>query len=169
MSTGRRTRFTIARGMVVIAGFALILAVYQVRGLAPLLGAFLAWSAILVVGGSLAARRGLELAFGHRCPNCGGRGLERQAVVSFGDRFYSCPACGLRCRRGLIGAYGLYLWGDASNSEYDVHYQKSKTDDPWDAAPGLEDDDQIVSKTHLDLVRSKRLRTPENPNGPGLE
>jgi hypothetical protein len=77
--------------------------------------------------------------------------------------------CGVRCRRSLLGGYGLFFWRDASGPEFDALYEKPPGEDPWNAPPGLEDEDYLYSKTHLNLVRNKRRRRPENPNGPGLE
>jgi hypothetical protein len=169
MSTGPHSRFTIANGMLVVAGIALTLGVVMTPGLAPVLGGFVILGTIVIVASLMAVRRVLELAYGHICPLCGRRGLERRAVLSFGERFFSCPNCGVRCRRSLLGGYGVYHWRDASGPEYDALYQKPAGEDPWNAPPGLEDEDMIFSKTHLNLLRNKRRRTPDNPNGPGLE
>ena len=90
--------------------------------------------------------------------------MERRAVSSFGARFYLCTRCGVRCMRGVFGG-----WEDASGPEFDEKFLKKGEGDPWSAPPGLEDEDLIYSKTHVNLVRNKRLRRPDNPNGPGLE
>ena len=63
----------------------------------------------------------------------------------------------------------FFFWRDASGPEFDFLYEKPPGDDPWNAPPGLEDEDYLYSKTHLNLVRNKRRRNPDNPNGPGLE
>ena len=91
--------------------------------------------------------------------------------MSFGERFFLCTNCGVRCRRSLLGLNGVFFWQDASGPEYDALYQKTRDEDPWNAPPGLEDEEErgLFSKTHMNLVRSKRRRSPENPNGPGLE
>src|SRR6185312_14753710 len=99
MSTGPYSRFTIAHGMLVVAGTALFLGVVLTPGLAPVLGSFVILSTILIVGAILLGRRVLDLVYGQRCPGCGKRGLERRAILSFGERFFLCPSCGVRCRR----------------------------------------------------------------------
>lgn len=42
----------------------------------------------------------VPLAVGVRCPSCGSPGLRYVGCISFGDRFYLCSGCGLRCKRG---------------------------------------------------------------------
>jgi hypothetical protein len=169
MSTRPHSRFTIANVMLVVAATALTLGVVRTTGLAPVLAASAILATIAIVGIILGSRRVLELMYGHRCPVCGKRGLERRAILSFGERFFRCPSCGVRCRRSMLGGYGLFFWRDASGREYDALYEKPPEEDPWNAPPGLEDEEMIYSKTHLNLVRNKRRRSPENPNGPGLE
>ncbi|WP_435021088.1 hypothetical protein TA3x_002179 [Tundrisphaera sp. TA3] len=39
--------------------------------------------------------------------------------------------------------------------------------DPWSGPPDLDDGD-ILSPTHAELVKHKRIRSPGSPNGPGL-
>ncbi len=154
--------------MLVVAATALMLAIASTPGLISTLGRVLITTTIVAVGLFLAARQVVDLVAGHRCPTCDKRGLERRAVLSFGERFYLCPSCGTRCRRNLIGLFGMFIWSDASGPEYDLLYQKPPEEDPWNAPPGLEDEDYVYSKTHVNLVRNKRQRHPENPNGPGL-
>jgi hypothetical protein len=156
--------------MVLIAGTATILGIALTPGFAPILGVVVIPSVIVAVGAYLGSRRLVELFYGHRCPGCGLRTMERRAVMSFGERFFLCRTCGVRCSRNLVGSSGVYSWKDASGPEYDGHYDKVKEEDPWSGPPGLEDEDEagIFSKTHLNLVREKRRRSPENPNGPGL-
>ena len=160
------TRFTIANMMILTAGVALALGVILTPGLVPALGGFGIALVVLGLTSYLISRRVLDLTAGIECPNCGKRGLERRAIQSFGERFFLCPQCGIRCRRGLTGET---YWKDASGPEFDVVYQKPPTEDPWNAPPGLEEDDLIYSKTHVNLVYNKRRRRPEDPNGPGLE
>jgi hypothetical protein len=154
--------------MVAVAATALVLGIALTPGVAPVLGTVLIPSTILIICGFLAARSAIDLVMGYCCPTCNRRGLERRAVRSFGDRFYLCPACGTRCKRRVIGSFGMFFWSDASGPEYDDLYRKPPEEDPWNAPPGLEDEEFIYSKTHLNLVRNKRNRHPENPNGPGL-
>ena len=171
MPTGPRSQFSIGRMMVVIAGIALVLAIIMTPGFAPTLGLIVIPSTIVSVGAYLGARRLIELFYGHRCPGCGVRSLERRALVSFGERFFLCTRCGVKCRRSLLGAQGMFHWRDASGPEYAAYFEKAREEDPWNGPPGLEDEDEqgYFSKTHLNLVRNKRRRTPENPNGPGVE
>jgi hypothetical protein len=170
MATGPRSQFTIGQIMVIVAGVSLVLAIALTPGFAPILGIVVIPSTIVGVGGYLGIRRLVELFYGHRCPGCGVRNMERRAVMSFGERFFLCKSCGVRCRRSLLGFSGMFWLRDASGPEYDVLYEKAQVEDPWNAPPGLEDEDEygIYSKTHLDLVRNKRRRTPDNPNGPGV-
>lgn len=171
MAAGLRSQFTIGQLMAVVAGVALVLGIAMTPGLAPILGVVVIPSTITAVGAYLLARRLVEIFYGHRCPACRLRKLERRALHSFGERFFLCQNCGLRCRRSLLGFYGMFFWRDASGPEYDALYERPRDDDPWNAPPGLEDEDEqgVYSKTHLNLVRNKRRRSPENPNGPGLE
>jgi hypothetical protein len=171
MPTGTRSRFTIARLMVIVAGTALVLGIALTPGVAPIFGEVVIPSVIAGVGIYLGSRRLVELFYGHRCPGCGVRGMERRAVRSFGERFFLCKHCGVRCSRSLLGISGNFFWRDASGPEFHALYDRTKEEDPWNGPPGLEDDNDpaFVSKTHLNLVRSKRQRRPENPNGPGLE
>ena len=168
--TGPRSQYTIASTMIIVAAVGLVLGIVMTPGFAPILGIVVIPSTIVAVGFYLAARRLVELFYGHRCPGCGERSLERRGLVSFGERFFLCTHCGIRCRRGLLGGRGMFLWRDASGLEYDAFYRKPHEEDPWNAPPGLEDEDEqgYFSKTHLNLVRNKRRRTPENPNGPGV-
>jgi hypothetical protein len=170
MRAGPRNQFTIGHAMAIVAAFGLLLAVFLTPGFAPILGVVVLPSVIVGIGGYLAFCRLVELFYGQRCPGCGVRSLERRAVISFGERFFLCTNCGVRCRRSLLGFYGMFFWRDASGPEYEAFYQRTQEEDPWNAPPGLEDEDEqgLFSKTHLNLVRNKRLRTPENPNGPGV-
>ena len=119
---------------------------------------------LVIVGPFVVLQHVASGTLGQRCPHCQAASLERRAVSSFGRRFYLCPACGVRCMRGTFG-----FWEDASGPEHEERYRRRPDDDPWTAPPGLEDEDLIYSKTHGNLVRNKRRRSPENPNGPGLE
>ena len=171
MPSGRRSKLTIANGMIAVAAVALVLGIALTPGFAPILGVVVIPSIIVGVFAYLAGRRLVELAYGHRCPGCGTRALERWGLVSFGERYFLCTHCGVRCRRSLLGLQGMFVWRDASGPEYAAMYEKPREDDPWNAPPGLEDEDEVglFSNTHSNLVRNKRRRTPENPNGPGLE
>jgi hypothetical protein len=171
MPAGPRSQFTIGGVMVAVAATAVVLGIALTPGVAPILGAVVIPSTIGGVGIYLGARRLVEIFYGHRCPGCGVRGLERRGLVSFGERFYLCPRCGVRCRRNFLGFQGMFFWRDASGPEFEALYEKPREEDPWNAPPGLEDEDEIgiFSKTHMNLVRSKRQRRPEDPNGPGLE
>src|SRR5437899_709859 len=103
MPTGPRSQFTIANTMVIVAGTAVVLGIVLTPGFAPILGMVVIPSIIVGVGAYLGGRRLIELVYGHRCPSCGRLRMERRAVVSFGERFFLCPHCGLRCRRSLLG------------------------------------------------------------------
>ncbi len=170
-ATGTHPRqFTIGGVMGLVAGTAVVLGIALTPGFAPILGVIVIPSTIGAVGIYLAIRQMVDLAYGSRCPGCRVRTLERRGLVSFGERFFLCTACGVRCRQGLLGGYGRYAWKDASGPEFEAHYARPAAEDPWNAPPGLDDEGEagLYSKTHLNLVHSKRQRRPEDPNGPGL-
>ena len=165
MSTRPQPHFTIGQVMGLIAALAVLWALVATPGSARFLLWILLPMALLIVGPIVVIHHVIENSIGVRCPYCGGgQSMERRAVSSFGSRFYRCNACGVRCKCGAFGT-----WEDASGPEYDEKYRKKADGDPWSAPPGLEDEDLIYSKTHVNLVRNKRLRRPDNPNGPGLE
>ena len=170
-ATGTHPRqFTIGGVMGLVAGTAVVLAIALTPGFAPILGVIVIPSTIVGVGGYLAIRRLVELFYGPRCPGCRARALERRALVSFGERFFLCTACGVRCRQGGLGGYGIYTWKDASGPEFETRYARPAEEDPWNALPDLKDGAEagLYSRTHLNLVRSKRERRPKDPNGRGL-
>lgn len=171
MTTGTRRQITIAQTMLLVAAIALVLGIAMTPGFAPILGMVVIPSTVGGVAFYLFGSRLVELVAGQQCPACRVRGMERRGLVSFGERYFLCRSCGVRCRRNLLGFGGTFHWKDASGPEYAAFYDKPASDDPWNAPPGLEDDDErgLFSKTHLNLVRNKRRRTPESPNGPGLE
>jgi hypothetical protein len=171
MASRPGSRFTIGQGMIVVAAIAAALYGVMSPGFLSFAISYLSLAAILILFVVLLIRRVVERNNGIVCPGCGKRGLERRSILSFGERFFLCPDCGVRCRRSfLLGLIGIAAWEDASAQEFDVYYEKPKAEDPWNSPPGLEDEDEsFSSKTHANLVRNKRLRSPENPNGPGLE
>lgn len=64
--------------------------------------------------------RGLiHVVWGVRCPACGEWGLVQVTCISFGDRFYRCDFCGLRCKRADMES----PWLDASGKEDDDMYK----------------------------------------------
>ncbi|WP_435009050.1 hypothetical protein P12x_000300 [Tundrisphaera lichenicola] len=163
--TDRSTkRWTIGRGMGLIAGLAVVWALVTTPDTGRFIGAVLLPLTLMILGPILVIQHILDGSTGVRCPYCSAPSLERRSLSSFGSRFYLCPSCGVRCKRGALGT-----WQDASGPEHEERYRKKPNDDPWSAPPGLEDEDLTYSKTHGNLVRNKRLRRPENPNGPGLE
>jgi hypothetical protein len=170
MPNGPSRKLTIANGMIAVAAVALVMGIALTPGFAPILGVVVIPSVIVGVFAYLAGRRLVELAYGYACPGCGERALERRGLVSFGERFFLCTHCGVRCQRSLLGIQGMFNWRDASAPEFAAMYEKPREQDPWNAPPDLEDGDEVglFSKTHMNLVRNKRRRTPENPNGPGL-
>ncbi len=171
MPIGSGSRFTISQIMIFIVAVSLVMYGMRQDSVAALAISYLLFWVLVPFSVIVTIRRIIELIWGIYCPGCDKRGLERRAILPFGPRYFLCPNCGVRCRQGLLGAiFGVYLWQDASSPEFDVYYAKKIREDPWNAPPGLEDDDETVtSKTHANLVRNKRLRSPENPNGPGLE
>jgi hypothetical protein len=100
----------------------------------------------------------LNQILARRCPSCGGWTMGRVAIHSFGDRFYRCGKCGIRARRVA------YAWEDASAPEFDKYYARKRPENPWTAPPGMEDEDLVYSKTHVNLLLSKKRRNPNPPD-----
>jgi hypothetical protein len=171
MSRRPDPRFTIGQGLIVVAAIALVLYAAIYPSIFSFAVSYLTLGAIVILSLILLIRRIIERNYGIPCPGCGKPVLERRSLLSFGERFYFCPDCGVRCRRSfLLGIFGIASWEDASDPEFDDEYEKPKAEDPWNSPPGLEDEEEsFTSKTHANLIRNKRLRSPENPNGPGLE
>ncbi len=164
MSTRPHIRFTIGQGMGLIAAFALTWAVLAAPGSARFVVTTLLPVAVLTIAPLVIAHHIVDNSIGLACPHCGRPTMGRRAVASFGPRYFRCESCGLRCKRRTFGA-----WEDASGPEDDAKFRKRPDEDPWTAPPGMEDEDLIYSKTHVNLVSNKRRRRPDNPNGPGLE
>jgi len=164
MSTRPSGRFTIGQVMGLVAGVALLLAILETPGAGRFVVTTLLPIAVLVAAPLVVANHLVDSSLGVTCPGCGKAAMERRAVASFGSRYYRCTGCGVRCRRPPFGT-----WEDASGPEHDDKFRRKAEEDPWTAPPGVGDDDLIYSKTHLNLVQSKRRRRPEDPNGPGLE
>jgi hypothetical protein len=102
------------RGWRPIASLALLIALLAaIRFLGVALTAFLIIALGSVIPTTLWFFKGIvvPLTIGDRCPGCGGR-LRYVGCISFGDRFYQCPDCGLRCKRGDV----LDPWKDASGA-----------------------------------------------------
>ncbi len=164
MSTRPHVRFTIGQFMGLIAVIAFVWAILTAPGAARFLVTTLLPITLLIVGPLVLAHHIVDNSLGLGCPNCRRPTLERRALASFGPRFYRCASCGVRLRRVAFGT-----WEDASGPIHDAKFARKAGEDPWTAPPGLEDEDLIYSKTHVNLVRNKRRRQPENPNGPGLD
>ena len=157
-------QFTIGRLMGVIAGVGIVCGLLMTSGANRFLGLWLIPTLASIAFLGLVIHLLSSPVLGTGCPYCGQATLERRAISSFGYRFYRCSSCGVRCMRVILGG-----WKDASGPSFEHRYQAREEGDPWTAPPGLDDEDQIASKTHVNLVRSKRNRSPQNPNGPGLE
>lgn len=126
--------------------------------------------AVALAGLIWAGRTVANLASGHRCPACGQARLARRDVQTFGDRFFECMGCGARMVRSVYGS-----WRDASGPEYADRFVGGIALDPWtrtrSAGPEPQPEAEVApdpSTTHAALLRLKRQRTPESPNGPGL-
>jgi len=149
---------TIGQFMVAIAIVSLVVAVLANPGaaqsvsiVAGFLGAtFLAVALFVAI---------LDLSMGVRCPHCGEWAMSRVAVSSFRDRFYRCTSCQARCRRGFLRG-----WDDASDPEFDPVYTRKRPENPWTALPGVEDEDLVYSKTHVNLLLNKQRRNPNPPD-----
>jgi predicted RNA-binding Zn-ribbon protein involved in translation (DUF1610 family) len=153
-----RQRFTIGQIMVTIACIALAIALLVNSGSARTISIFVGFVGVLfLVAVSVVAT--IDVGMGIRCPNCGGWSMGRTSVTSFRDRFFRCSKCGVRCRRGMLSG-----WEDASGSEFDRFYTRKRPENPWTAPPGLEDEDLIYSKTHVNLLLNKKRRNPDAPD-----
>ncbi len=153
-----RERMTIAKLMTIVACMALLIAVLANPGalrtvsiIAGLIGGLCVVLAVMIAV--------FDLCIGVRCPNCGAWAMARVSVTSFRDRYFQCTACQARCRRGFLRG-----WGDASGSEFDHIYGRKRPENPWTAAPRLEDEDLIDSKTHVNLLINKKRRNPNPPD-----
>ena len=167
MANPTRLQLTIGQVMGLVAGVAVVCALLvsaPFGRVMRVIGFVALPMAALVAIGLVVLQHLANPALGVGCPYCGRATLERRSVRSFGHRFYRCSHCGVRCMRVILGG-----WKDASGPEHDPRYQAKAEADPWSAAPGLEDEDLIASKTHHNLIQNKRNRQPQNPNGPGLE
>ena len=92
-----------------------------------------------------------------------GRSMERRAVSSFGAGSTGATPAGSAAARGVRDLGGRLRARSTTTSSG----RRPRTTLVGPA--GLEDEDLIYSKTHVNLIRNKRLRRPDNPNGPGLE
>jgi DNA-directed RNA polymerase subunit RPC12/RpoP len=160
MASGGPVRFTIGWIMVGIAILAVVIA-----GL--LNSEVLKWAAVTVLIGMVVAFRisqflgflALEPFLGIRCPACGSRPMARTAIASFADRYYRCGSCSFRGFRD-----SWREWHDAGAAEYDEFYTRKRPENPWTQPPGLEDEDLIYSKTHVNLLLNKKRRNPNPPD-----
>lgn len=155
-------RITIGRAMVAIAVAGLLIALVAnpgaSRGASMVVG-FMGATFVAVV----ACTAVVDYILGIRCPACGCWSMGRTSIASFRDRFFRCASCGLRARRGLFRG-----WEDASAPEFDRFYGRKRPENPWTAPPGVEDEDLIYSKTHVNLLVNKKRRNPNPPDqGPG--
>lgn len=101
----------------------------------------------------------VDFIMGIRCPSCGKWAMGRTSIASFRDRFFRCGACGIRAHRGLLSG-----WEDASAREFDRYYARKRPENPWTAPPGVEDEDLVYSKTHVNLLLNKKRRNPNAPD-----
>ncbi len=149
---------TLGQGMVAIAllgvAIALVANPGATRTVSILLG--LVGIAFLLVVAAVAT---IDLGLGIRCPSCGGWTMGRTSVTSFRDRYFRCSRCGIRCRRGLLRG-----WEDASGREFDPAFARKAAENPWTAPPGVDDDDLVYSKTHVNLLVNKKRRNPNPPD-----
>ncbi len=158
MPNADRPKITIGQWMVTIAVVGLIVAVLanpgSARGVSITFG-FLGIVFLIVVG-TMAA---VDFLLGIRCPRCGKWTMGRTSIASFRDRFFRCATCGVRARRGLFRG-----WEDASSAEFDRFYARKRPENPWTAPPGVEDEDLVYSKTHVNLLLNKKRRNPDAPD-----
>jgi hypothetical protein len=158
MAGDDRHRITIGQWMVTIAVIGLVVAVLanpgSARGVSITAGflgaAFLSMVVIMAA---------VDFLLGIRCPNCCKWTMGRTSITSFRDRFFRCTTCGVRARRGFFRG-----WEDASGREFDRYYSHKRPENPWTAPPGVEDEDLVYSKTHVNLLLNKKRRNPDAPD-----
>ena len=158
MAKGDQKHFTIGQLMLTIAAISLMIAVLANPGAvasATVIAGFLGVG-VVVIALFVAA---FDACMGVRCPHCGAWAMGRTSIASFRDRFYRCSSCQARCRRGFLRG-----WDDASGPEFDRIYSRKRPENPWTAPPGLEDEDLIFSKTHVNLLLNKKRRNPDPPD-----
>ena len=163
MTEPNRQRVTIGQGMIAIALLAVAAALVANPGAARTTSIVLGFIGVAFLG-VVTAVAGFDLLLGVRCPRCSGWTMGRTSVTSFRDRYFRCARCGARCRRGMLRG-----WEDASGPEFDPFFTRKRAENPWTALPGLEDEDLVYSKTHLNLLINKKRRNPNAPDqGEGL-
>lgn len=158
MARYERERITIGQWMTTIACLGVVVAIAANPGAArgvSVVGGFLGVTFLAVVCCMATA----DFVLGIRCPRCGQWAMGRTSITSFRDRFFRCRACGLRARRGVFSG-----WEDASAREFDPIYARKRPENPWTAPPGVEDEDLVYSKTHVNLLLSKKRRNPDAPD-----
>jgi hypothetical protein len=158
MAGDDRQRITLGQWMVTIAVVGVLVAILvnprAARGMSITAGVV---GAIFLIG--VASMASVDFVLGIRCPACGKWTMGRTAMASFRDRFFRCATCGLRARRGLFSG-----WADASAPEFDRYYSRKRPENPWTAPPGVEDEDLVYSKTHVNLLLNKKRRNPNPPD-----
>ncbi len=158
MANYERQRITIGQWMVTIALLGVLIAVVANPGAARGASMFLGFLGVTFLA-VVACMATVDFILGIRCPHCGKWTMGRTSITSFRDRFFRCSTCGLRARRGLFRG-----WEDASAAEFDRFYARQRPENPWTAPPGLEDEDLIYSKTHVNLLVNKKRRNPNAPD-----
>lgn len=121
-----RERFTIWRSVAYVAPVVCFFAsIYFVGATATiLLVGFI--SSLIVIPTAFIKGVVIPLTSGVSCPGCGVRPLRYLGCISFGDRFYHCQECGLRCKRGGSSE----PWYDASGAEDDAVYNSKANGGP---------------------------------------
>ncbi len=158
MARYEREQITIGHWMVTIAVAGLLIAILANPGAARGVSVAFGFAGVifLLAVGCMAT---VDFVLGIRCPHCGKWAMGRTSITSFRDRFFRCAACGLRARRGLFRG-----WEDASAPEFDRFYARQRPENPWTAPPGMEDEDLVYSKTHVNLLLNKKRRNPNAPD-----
>lgn len=96
---------------------------------------------------------------GVRCPYCGDRAMARVATRPFGYRYYRCPRCEARRKRGWAGP-----WADANDSQDEAIFARRKAEGRWEPGPDLEFGPDPGSTTQGRLLRGKWERRMANPH-----
>jgi predicted RNA-binding Zn-ribbon protein involved in translation (DUF1610 family) len=160
MAVGGTGRFTIGQIMVGVAITSLALAgLFTTDTLRWTAVSVLLFIVVVIRFSALVSFLTLETFLGVPCPACGARPMARTAIANFSDRYYRCGSCRFRGRRDTFRG-----WNDAGAAEFDEFFERKRPENPWTQPPGMEDEDLIYSKTHVNLLLNKKRRNPDPPD-----
>jgi len=140
----KRRQFSISRVMIMIAGFAVVLAMPR---LATSPADLVARCLVALLAGLSLLHVLVREFFGYPCPACSRWALRRLARHR---HYYRCSACGVRLKR-----FGLSTWLDASGPEDATRYRKPTDAGMW---KGFEPPQGLDGSTSGHLLENKRSR-----------